>query len=125
MLNDKQAMGKTLRADQQPGLRNKWCDKGYHRKLTLQADWIIPFQVYFNVTPRLTKWGANAIATFVELKPGASVEAVNKQLYGSIEKDWSNLQHVLSCFMNDWRLRAQFEDGIQTGGRITYVRMFV
>ncbi len=124
--NDKQAMGKTLRADNNQDYVISGVIKDFPENSTLQADWIIPFQVYFNVTPRLTKWGANAIATFVELKPGASVEAVNKQLYGSIEKrlEQSTTRPFLFA-MNDWRLRAQFEDGIQTGGRITYVRMFV
>ncbi|MFT3827737.1 MAG: ABC transporter permease [Chitinophagaceae bacterium] len=125
--NEKPFVGKTIRADNKQDYVVTGVIKDYPENATVQADWIAPFNIYFNNNSnRLSSWGANSIATYTELKPGADVATVNKQLYGFFQKRQKESSTRLFLFsMNDWRLRAQFEDGVQTGGRITYVRMFV
>lgn len=92
---------------------------------TLQFDWIAPFSIYAKNRDYLTRWGAYSTNTYVELSPNANMAAINKQLYGFIERKQAGATARPFLFsMNDWHLRGNFEDGKQTGGRITYVRMF-
>jgi ABC-type antimicrobial peptide transport system permease subunit len=39
-------------------------------------------------------------------------------------KDTSAVAHAFLFPVKDWRLRNNFEEGVQTGGRIQYVRLF-
>jgi putative ABC transport system permease protein len=92
---------------------------------TLQFDWLAPFKVYFDKNEWLQQWGNNGIQTLVELDEKANVVAIDQKLKGYIKsKDTSAVAEPFLLGMNDWRLRSDFEEGKQVGGRIEYVRMF-
>jgi len=121
------AMGKTLKADNKQDYVVIAVVKDVPASSTLQFDWIAPFEVFENERKNLkNNWGSNSIRTYVELSPAANVAAINKQLYDFMEKkDPKASARPFLFAMNDWRLRDNFEDGRQSGGRIIYVRMFV
>jgi ABC-type antimicrobial peptide transport system permease subunit len=92
---------------------------------TLQFEWMAPFEIYAKGRDYLERWGAYAVNTYAELLPTANVNRINKQLYGFIERKQAGaIARPFLFSMNDWHLRANFEDGQQTGGAIVYVRMF-
>jgi putative ABC transport system permease protein len=92
---------------------------------TMQFDWVIPFQIYFDQNSWLKEWGNNGIITYAELQPAASLDQINKKLFGYIKsKDTGAVAQPFLFSMNDWRLRFNFEEGKQTGGRIQYVNLF-
>lgn len=123
---NKHIIGSTLRLDN----ANNYIVSGVIEDLpansTIQAGWIAPFEIYYSQNEkRISSWGANSIATYVELAETADPAAVNKQLYDFIEKKKEGADARAFLFsMNDWRLRDHFEDGRQAGGRIGYIRMF-
>jgi predicted permease len=119
------AYGKIFKVDNDQSYVVSGVMKDLPENSTLQLDWIAPYTIYAKTRDYLTRWGAYATNTYVELTPHANVAAINKQLYGFIEQKQSGATARPFLFsMNDWHLRDNFEDGKQTGGRITYVRMF-
>ncbi len=119
------AMGKVFKVDQKDSYVVSGVVKDLPANSTMQFEWIAPFEIYAKTRDWLTRWGAYSTTTYVELAPNANVAAINKQLYGFIErKEKGALARPFLFSMHNWHLRSNFEDGKQTGGRITYVRMF-
>ncbi len=119
-------IGKTIRVDNKQDYVVSGVLKDIPTNSTLQFEWLMPFQVYFNEHPNITDWGFQTIKTYVELRPGVNVAAINKQLYNYIQKrEPDALGRVFLFGMNDWHLYNDFKDGRQTGGgQIEYVHLF-
>ncbi len=89
------------------------------------VEWLSPFEIFFKENEWLKKWGNNGIQTFAELDPKADESLINKKLYGFIESKQSDaIAKPLLLAVKDWRLRSNFVDGKQSGGRIKYVNLF-
>lgn len=120
-------LGKTVRVDNRQDYVVTGVIKDIPKNSTVQFEWVSPFEVWWNDNKSWAHdWGSNCLATFVELKPGATATSVDKVLYNFIQQrePQSNARPFLWS-ANDWHLRDQFENGVQTGGgRITYVRLF-
>jgi putative ABC transport system permease protein len=92
---------------------------------SLQFDWLASFKNFEDQNPWWNSWGNNGMQTFVELKPGTNAEQFNKKFAKYIEsKNHDAAARPLLLAMKDWRLRSNFEEGKQVGGRIEYVKMF-
>ena len=119
-------IGKTIRVDNKQDYVVSGVLKNLPSNSTIQFECLMPFQIYFDKSPWLKSWGNNSLTTFVELKPGAAPEAVNKQLYGFIQKrEPANLGHLFLFGMKDWHLYDDFKEGKLTGGgQIEYIRLF-
>ena len=120
------AMGKTLKADNRQDYAVTGVIKDVPANSTLQLDWLLPFDIFLTERKNLrNNWGSNSITTYVELSPAANIAAINKTLYDFIEKKQAGANARAFLFpMSDWRLRNNFENGQQSGGRIEYVRLF-
>lgn len=117
--------GKMLKMDNQQEYMVTGVVKDLPPNSSLTFEWLAPFQTYFNQNKWLTSWDANAIHTFVEMVPGSDVAALNRQLAGYVKAKFPKAITTPFLFtMNDWRLRGDFVDGKQSGGRIGYVRLF-
>lgn len=119
-------VGQTLRLDNKQEYVISGVVKDLPKNSTIQMDWMAPFAIYQEENKeRFASWGANSIGTLVELEAKADVQRANQVLGGMIKKHLPESSTTPFLFsMNDWRLRDEFEDGQQTGGRITYVRLF-
>ncbi|NQZ78487.1 MAG: ABC transporter permease [Ekhidna sp.] len=74
-------------------------------------------------------WGSNFIQVFVELASHATFEDVNRKIENVIydhasEHDKQADPKIFLHPMEDWHLKTNWENGVQTGGAITYVWMF-
>ncbi|MBC9929911.1 ABC transporter permease [Chitinophaga qingshengii] len=117
--------GNMLKMDNQQEFMVTGVLKDLPENSTLKFEWLAPFPTYLDQNPRLKSWDNNAINTFVELVPGTDVTVINRQLAAYVKAQFP--QGVVTPFlftMNDWRLRGEFQDGKQSGGRIGYVRLF-
>ncbi|WP_202409429.1 FtsX-like permease family protein [Hufsiella arboris] len=83
-------------------------------------------QIWFDASDWAHKWGNNCLSTYVELKPGIQPSSVNKLLYNFIQhRDPKSIARPFLFSMNDWHLRNDFDNGVQTGGgAIQYVQLF-
>ncbi|GEO09216.1 ABC transporter permease [Segetibacter aerophilus] len=122
----KDAVGKTVRVDNKQDFVVSGVVQDLPSNSTLQFEWLMPYDIWFQQSPWAHEWGNSSISTYVELKTGASPETINKQLYNYIQKRVpASISHPFLFSMNDWHLYDQFENGQQTGGgRIEYVRLF-
>ncbi|WP_217605429.1 ABC transporter permease [Chitinophaga sp. GbtcB8] len=119
------AMGKSLQMEHKESVMITGVVKNFAPNSSLQFSCMVPFNIASNQHDYYERWGANAVNTYVELSPRANLAAVSKQLSGLIRSKDPDAGAVPFLFaMNDWRLRSEFPDGVQKGGRIVYVRMF-
>jgi len=93
---------------------------------TFRFEWLASFDVYLKENNYLRNWTNNSPYTIVEVMPGASNAAIDRQLHNFIQKRVTEaIEHGFLFPMNDWHLRWKFENGKPTGGgRITYVKLF-
>jgi ABC-type antimicrobial peptide transport system permease subunit len=88
--------------------------------------WISPYTTWTTANTWLQGWGNNLTETYVQLSPTASRTAIDKSLEHFLAHRKEN-RGSNACFLfsaNDWHLRDKFENGVQQGGAIRYVRLF-
>jgi putative ABC transport system permease protein len=126
LFNTVDVVGQTVKLDNE----QEYVVGGVYRSLPANTrfeklDWLVPFEIYLKKNNWLHSWGNNGIQTYVELHPESDVEVINKKLYGFIQsKDTTAIAKPFLLSANDWRLRSNFVEGKQSGGRIKYVRLF-
>ncbi len=92
---------------------------------TIQFDFVLPFEVFKDIVGKGMHWGNYNAVTFVELASGTDVTSLNKKLGNFIKAklEGSNVTPFVSKFSNNY-LYGNYENGTQSGGRITYVKLF-
>jgi putative ABC transport system permease protein len=124
--NEKNVIGKTVRVDNKQDYVITGVLKDIPSNSSLQFEWLAPFQIWYDESPWAHVWGSNCLSTYVELKPGVSPASVNKSLFNFIQKrEPQSIARPFLFSMNDWHLRNEFDNGVQTGGgQIEYVHLF-
>ncbi|HEY6901734.1 MAG TPA: ABC transporter permease, partial [Puia sp.] len=124
--NEGSVIGRTLKLDNKKTFTVKGVIRDIPENMTLRPDFLIPFKAYEVENDWLKYWGANGLNTYIELSPTANPAVIGKQLSGFIRKKSGNEKSAIPVIiaMKDWRLRNDFTDGNQSGGRIEYVRLF-
>ncbi len=124
--NEKNVIGKTVRVGNKQDYVVTGVVKDVPKNSSLQFEWAAPFEIIYDQSDWLHTWGNNSLSTYVELKPGADVKAVNKILYDFIQKrEPQSIARPFLWNMSQWHLYDQFENGVATGGgQIEYVRLF-
>lgn len=96
------------------------------------TDFLIPWDHYVAnrewIRNSQDNWQNNSFQMFVQIADNTTFEAVTEAII-DVKKnaDEDVVQYNPRIFllpMEDWYLRSNFEDGVQTGGRITYVWLF-
>lgn len=91
-----------------------------------QFDFLLSFEVFKDLAGSgFQDWGNTGPRTFVLLKEGTDARQFNKQILGFIKakNKSSNADLFLRPFSAKY-LYDNYENGVQTGGRIVYVRLF-
>ena len=100
---------------------------------TSQFDLVFNYGVYLDQRPFITDWRNSDPSTFAILKPGTDIDyltskinALYKAKYQSFsEQEITDFGHELILRRYaDRYLYNRYENGVQAGGRITYVRLF-
>lgn len=125
-------VGKTVTMDDKQGYVVTGVLQDIPENSSLQFEWVAPMEAYIQQRPNLKGWGNFALDTYVEMRQGANIAAINNQL-AEPRYDFTtqhreagvSSDHIFLFPMKDWRLYNQFENGHMTGGgRIQYVRLF-
>ena len=126
IFNTVDVVGKTLKLDN----AEEYMVSGVFRNIPRNThfgfvEWLVPFEVFFKQNSWLEGWGNNGIQTYAQLDENASLDTVNNKLNGFIQsKSEGALAKPFLLAANDWRLRSNFVDGKQSGGRIKLVKLF-
>ena len=119
------ALGKTLKVDNDKVFTITGIIKDLPENSSLHFSWLASFKIYEEKNTWLSSWGNNGIQTYVQLKETADPSRVNKKFHDFIQKkDTTALARPFLLSMKDWRLRSNFEEGKQVGGKIQYIRLF-
>lgn len=92
---------------------------------TARFDILFNYDLFFEKNPKLTDWRNNDPFTYVLVKKGTGISAFNTRIAGLIKS--KNEQSKQTLFVQkyaDRYLHNQFVNGIPSGGRIEYVRLF-
>jgi hypothetical protein len=136
LFGNEDAIGKTVKLDNQTDLKVTAVVDKEPKNSSLSFDYLIPFQLQESIYPWIkqyhkTNWGNNSWQTYAELYGNAnpaSVKTKIKDVVISHFTDENTLKHIKPELfihpMSKWRLYSDFENGRNTGGFIKYVRMF-
>jgi ABC-type antimicrobial peptide transport system permease subunit len=89
-------------------------------------DFVLPFEDWLENNNWATQWGNNGPRTISKVYPGVDIASLNTKIKDFIkgkDEDDSNVELFVFPFA-DLYLYGQFENGVQSGGRIEYVRLF-
>lgn len=118
-------IGKTLRHNNLRDLKVGAVVQDVPANSTFRFDVLLPFRIFELDNPELiNSWGNNAIPTWVALHPDADLAGLNQKLENYIQgKNPDAAAHIFAYPLSEWRLRGNFENGKQSGGRIDAVML--
>lgn len=94
---------------------------------SLNFDFVQSFELLIDQIPSLNSWGNTGPTTFVLLEEGTDIDRFNEKLAGYVkDKTDGQISHrspFVARFADSY-LYGQYENGVQAGGRIEYVRLF-
>ena len=122
---DEDPLGKTVTLQRDKVYQVTGIFEGTPANSSLQFDFTISFEVFVDENPWVREWGNNGPPTYVMLRSGADGKAFSEKLGGYLKtKDsTSNVQLFATPYVDQY-LYGNYEDGVQSGGRIEYVRLF-
>lgn len=92
---------------------------------TNQFDLLLNFELFMERRPGMESWGNSDPNTYVILKQGTKSGQVNNKIKDFLKsKDKNSRTDLFLVKYSDKYLYGQFENGVQAGGRISYVRLF-
>ncbi len=137
LFGDENPLGKTVRIDNIFDLKVTAVVAKQPHNSSLTFDYLMPFHLQESLFDYIKKyhkpnWGNNSWQTYVQLQPGADPAKVQSKIKNVVlnhHPDDELMQktikpEIILHPMANWRLYSDFEDGINTGGFIRYVRLF-
>ncbi len=92
---------------------------------TVQFDVLFNFDVFLAAHEDLNNWGNSDPFTYVLLKPGTSAEVFNSKIKDFIKPRQRNSgASLFAQRYSDRYLNGRYENGVASGGRIEYVKLF-
>lgn len=123
---DKNIVGKTLKIDNEKDCKITGVIADLPDNVSFRFDWLASFKAYEAGKEYLKYWGNNSTSTIIQLAKKADFNSVSSAVKKIIPKNTDNEGRIYGILysINDWHLRSNFENGVQNGGRIVYVRLF-
>jgi len=95
---------------------------------TSQFDFVLSFEAWINLSEGLGRqihWGNQAPQTFLVLNEGADIKKLNNQIAGFMKTKMtgSNISLFAVPYSRQY-LHGNYTNGVQSGGRIEYIRLF-
>src|SRR5688572_9028535 len=93
---------------------------------SMKFDAVLSFEVYKDLIGKESlHWGNFGCSTYIVLKEGASLADVNKKIIDFVKRKATDSK--ITIFLapySEYYLYGEYDNGVQTGGRIEYVRLF-
>jgi putative ABC transport system permease protein len=92
---------------------------------TAQFDIVFNYDLFLDKNPKLLNWGNNDPDTYVMLKKGTDVAAFDRKIAGLVKaRNDKSAQSLFLQQYSDRYLHNHYDNGVPSGGRIEYVRLF-
>ncbi|HEY4209187.1 MAG TPA: ABC transporter permease [Puia sp.] len=131
---DGDPIGKTFKVDQMPPIKVAGVYKDFPRNssfadLDFMASWDFWYHANNDLKDMDDPWRPNFISLYAQLNDNASLATASERIRDAkLKKVNEHLQKkkpALFLFpMSKWHLYSEFNDGVNTGGAIKYVRLF-
>src|SRR5688572_13183078 len=92
-----------------------------------QFDFVLPFKLFEEIAPWSLEWNSSGPHIYVVLREGTDVSVFNKKIEDFIQKKTNGKITSRKLFLvpySDNYLYGNYENGVQSGGRIEYVKLF-
>jgi len=133
LFGDEEPIGKTIQVSNQYDLMvtSVYKDIPVNNSFN-DTDYLIPWEQYLATTEWVRNaeesWGNNSFQMFVQMADNANMDRTSESIRNikkDLNEDTAEFNPQIFLFpMEEWYLRGNFENGIQTGGRIKYVWLF-
>jgi predicted permease len=129
--DDEDPINQLIKVDNGQELKVTGVIKDVPRQSFFNFDYVLPF-AYYEATQgwvRYSKdnWNNNSFQMYVQLHPDATEAEVNNSIKDIIKEN-NPKAPTAKLFLHPiskWRLYSNFENGINSGGMIEYVRLFI
>lgn len=92
---------------------------------SLQFDFVLSDKLLIEKYPSIGNWGNNQPSTYILLKQGTNIKQFNDKIARLIESKCGQSYRTLFLRpFSDKYLYGTYENGVQVGGRIEYVKLF-
>jgi predicted permease len=92
-----------------------------------QFDFVLPFEAYLDIATHYKSWNNFGPHTYLVLHTGTDIESFNAKIKDFFKVKLNgddNEPKLLATRYSDNYLHGNFENGVQSGGRIAYVKLF-
>jgi putative ABC transport system permease protein len=92
---------------------------------TMEFNFVLTKGTLFHMVPNFKEWSNEGTNTFLQLKPGTDIEAFNAKIKTFVH-GYSNdtrFNSFVRPYSNAY-LHGSYTNGVQSGGRINYVKLF-
>jgi len=123
-----EVVGKTIELNHE----QEYLISGIFKKIpassSVRFDFVLPFDAYLDVAPQYkSSWNDFGPHTYIVLREGTDIDAFNAKIkdYFKVKLNGDdNSPKLLATQYSNNYLHGNFENGVQSGGRITYVKLF-
>lgn len=92
---------------------------------SLEFDFIIPIEEFIARNSWVEQWDNNGLTLFATLQPGTDLNAFNAKITDVIDQHHDSYESDVFLYpFADRYLRSTWDNGVNSGGRIEYVRLF-
>jgi ABC-type antimicrobial peptide transport system permease subunit len=126
IFGDEDAMGKDLKLNNQYNFKVSGILKDLPSNTRFDFEFLLPWSALRAAGGDDEYWGNNSTLTYVLLKPNTSLAGINEKLK-TLRKKYDKEDAEAEMFlypMSRWRLYSRFDNGVESGGLIEFVRMF-
>jgi predicted permease len=120
-------LGKTIELNHEREYLISGIFKKIHATSSARFDFVLPFDSYLDIAPWYKSWNDFGPHTYVVLREGTDPDAFNakiKHFYEVKQNGDAKSPQLLATRYSDNYLHGNFENGVQSGGRIAYVNLF-
>lgn len=92
---------------------------------SIKFDFALPFEIFLDANEYQREWSSSDPSTYLVLREGADVDRFNQKISGYIKSKLPESKTTLFVRpFSEGYLYGKYENGVQSGGRIEYVRLF-
>lgn len=120
-------VGKTVVFQQEQQFQVSGVFKNISASSSVQFDFVLSFEKCEEMKPWVMEWNSVGPTVYVLLREGTDPEKFNQKIAGLIQDKTGGEvkdRHLFISRYSDHYLYGNYENGVQSGGRIEYVRLF-
>jgi predicted permease len=121
------AVGRTIELQHEKEYKVTGVFEDLSPRLSTQFEMVLSFELFFDENEWVRNWFNTAPQTFVLMKPDADITEFNKKISELVRTKTEGQANHRTPFVarfSDRYLYGNYENGVQAGGRISYVKLF-